>query len=86
MGKDGIALEDDAAIIGRLGPHWLAGYGIGARLEFLMIPVIFGVGGALIAMVGVNVGAGRRRRDLAVARGGVPWTADPSTSRTTRRS
>lgn len=57
------------AIIGRLGTHWLAGYGIGARLELLMIPVIFGVGGALIAMVGVNVGAGRRRRAIRVA-----WT------------
>ncbi|MEQ8586393.1 MAG: MATE family efflux transporter [Thalassobaculaceae bacterium] len=57
------------AIIGRLGTHWLAGYGIGARLEFLMIPVIFGVGGALIAMVGVNVGAGRRRRAIRIA-----WT------------
>ena len=57
------------AIIGRLGTHWLAGYGIGARLELLMIPVIFGVGGALIAMVGVNVGAGRRRRAIRIA-----WT------------
>jgi Na+-driven multidrug efflux pump len=34
-----------------------------------MIPVIFGVGGALIAMVGVNVGAGRRQRAIRVA-----WT------------
>ena len=57
------------AIIGRLGTHWLAGYGIGARLELLMIPVIFGVGGALIAMVGVNVGAGRRQRAIRIA-----WT------------
>lgn len=55
------------AIIGRLGTHWLAGYGIGARLEFLMIPVIFGVGASLIAMVGVNVGAGRRARAIRIA-------------------
>lgn len=55
------------AIIGRLGTHWLAGYGIGARLEFLMIPVIFGVGGALIPMVGVNAGAGRRARAIRIA-------------------
>jgi len=57
------------AIIGRLGTHWLAGYGIGVRLEFLMIPIIFGVGGALIAMVGVNAGAGRRERAIRIA-----WT------------
>jgi putative MATE family efflux protein len=55
------------AIVGRLGPAALAGYGIGARLEFMMIPLIFGTGSALIAMVGANVGAGRRDRAIAVA-------------------
>jgi Na+-driven multidrug efflux pump len=49
----------------------LAGYGIGVRLEFLMIPIIFGIGGALIPMVGVNVGAGRRERALRIAWAGV---------------
>ncbi|NQW08766.1 MAG: MATE family efflux transporter [Alphaproteobacteria bacterium] len=57
------------AIVGRLGIEWLAGYGIGARLEFLVIPIIFGIGGALIAMTGANVGAGRRQRAVRVA-----WT------------
>ena len=59
------------AIVGRLGVHWLAGYGIGVRLEFLMIPIIFGIGGALIPMVGVNVGAGRRERAIRIAWAGV---------------
>lgn len=59
------------AIVGRLGVHWLAGYGIGVRLEFLMIPIIFGIGGALIPMVGVNVGAGRRDRAIRIAWTGV---------------
>lgn len=59
------------AIVGRLGVHWLAGYGIGVRLEFLMIPIIFGVGGALIPMVGVNVGAGQRPRAVRIAWTGV---------------
>lgn len=54
-------------LVGQLGPVWLAGYGVGARLEFLMIPVIFGIGAALIAMVGANRGAGQRDRAAEVA-------------------
>jgi len=55
------------AIVGRLGTEWLAGYGIGVRLEFLMIPVIFGIGSALIAIVGAHVGAGERAKAIAIA-------------------
>jgi len=55
------------ALVGRLGPQWLAGYGIGARLEFLLIPVIFGIGASLIAMVGANAGAGQRDRAISIA-------------------
>ncbi len=36
------------ALFARLGLHWLAGYGLSVRLELLMVPVIFGIGGALI--------------------------------------
>lgn len=54
-------------LVGQLGPVWLAGYGIGARLEFLMIPVIFGIGAALIAMVGANRGAGQADRAAGIA-------------------
>lgn len=54
------------AMVGRLGPTYLAGYGIGARLEFLMIPIIFGIGSALIAMVGANAGAGQRERAVGI--------------------
>jgi len=55
------------ALMGRLGPEWLAGYGIGARLEFLLVPVIFGIGASLIAMVGANAGAGQRARAIGIA-------------------
>ncbi|WP_319824067.1 MATE family efflux transporter [Thalassovita sp.] len=55
--------------VGRHGAAALAGYGLGARLEFLMIPIVFGIGAAMTAMVGANIGAGNRRRALAVA-----WT------------
>ena len=55
--------------VGRHGQAALAGYGLGARLEFLMIPVVFGIGSAMTAMVGANIGAGHHRRALAIA-----WT------------
>jgi Na+-driven multidrug efflux pump len=42
----------------------VAAYGISARLEFLMVPLAFGVGSALTALVGRAVGAG----DWATAR------------------
>jgi MATE family, multidrug efflux pump len=56
-------------IVGQFGTLALAGYGIGARLEYLQIPLVFGMGAALVAMVGTNVGAGRARRAERVA-----WT------------
>ncbi|MBV8156323.1 MAG: hypothetical protein JO278_01635, partial [Dyella sp.] len=40
------------------GTTTVAAYGISARLEFLMIPLAFGVGSALTALVGRSVGAG----------------------------
>lgn len=52
------------------GAEALAGYGIGARLEFLLVPVAFGVGVAAVPMVGMAVGA----NDIARARQ-VAWTA-----------
>jgi putative MATE family efflux protein len=55
------------AIVGRFGTTALAGYGLGARLEYLQIPIVFGFGSALVAMVGTNVGAGRRARAERVA-------------------
>lgn len=46
-----------AQIAGR-GMAAVAAYGVAARLEFLMIPLAFGVGSALTALVGRAVGAG----------------------------
>ncbi len=40
------------------GPAAVAAYGVSARLEFLMIPLAFGVGSALTALVGRAVGGG----------------------------
>jgi putative MATE family efflux protein len=50
------------AIVSRFGESALAGYGIGSRIEFLMIPLVFGLGAAMTAMVGTNVGAGNIER------------------------
>jgi putative MATE family efflux protein len=56
-------------LVGPFGTAALAGYGMGARLEYLQIPLVFGMGSALVAMVGTNVGAGQRARAERVA-----WT------------
>ena len=56
-------------VAARMGTEALAGYGIGVRLELLMIPVIFGFGSATIAMSGKAVGAGDRSRAIRVG-----WT------------
>ena len=49
------------------GPDALAGYGTGARLEYLLIPLVFGLGAPLVALVGTNIGAGHRARALRIA-------------------
>jgi len=50
------------AFIARLGVDVLAGYGIGSRLEFLIIPMVFGFGAASTALVGVHFGANEIQR------------------------
>lgn len=57
-------------LVARLGLLPLAGYGIGQRLEFLLIPIAFGIGVASVPMVGMAVGAGNIARARRVA-----WTA-----------
>src|SRR4029079_15527728 len=55
------------ALAGMVGPAAVAGYGTGARLEYLLIPLVFGLGAPVAAMVGTSIGAGRRDRALRVA-------------------
>jgi putative MATE family efflux protein len=57
------------ALVGPFGSVALAGYGMGVRLEYLQIPIVFGFGSALVTMVGTNVGAGHHERARRVA-----WT------------
>lgn len=56
-------------LVSAFGTEALAGYGIGARLEFLLIPIAFGIGVACVPMVGMAIGAG----DVVRARN-VAWT------------
>jgi Na+-driven multidrug efflux pump len=49
------------------GPDAVAGYGTGTRLEYLLIPLVFGLGGPLVALVGTNIGAGQGARALRIA-------------------
>lgn len=56
--------------IARFGPEALAGYGIGARLEFLLVPITFAIGVSSVPMVGMAMGAGNAIRARRVA-----WTA-----------
>jgi putative MATE family efflux protein len=49
------------------GPDGVAGYGTGSRLEYLLIPLVFGLGAPLVAIVGTNMGAGQHQRALRAA-------------------
>jgi Na+-driven multidrug efflux pump len=55
------------SLVGPFGTFALAGYGMGVRLEYLQIPLVFGFGSALVTMVGTNVGAGHGARAERVA-------------------
>jgi putative MATE family efflux protein len=49
------------------GSDAVAGFGTGARLEYLLVPLVFGLGAPLVALVGTNIGAGQRERALRIA-------------------
>ena len=55
------------ALVGSAGAAAIAGYGTGVRLEYLLIPLVFGFGSPLVAIVGTCIGAGDRARALRAA-------------------
>ena len=59
-----VAIGFATAMVGRYGTAAIAGYGTASRLEYLLVPLIFGLGGPLVAMVGTCIGAGQRERAL----------------------
>jgi putative MATE family efflux protein len=56
-------------IASHLGREVAIGYAMGARLEYILIPLGFGFGAAISAMVGTNWGAKQYRRACAIG-----WT------------
>ncbi|WP_406856674.1 MATE family efflux transporter [Alsobacter sp. KACC 23698] len=59
-----------ALVAAHAGVQAVAGFGTGVRLEYLLIPLIFGIGAPMVAMVGTNIGAGDRARALHIAMAG----------------
>jgi putative MATE family efflux protein len=57
-------------MLAQFGTEILAGYGIGARLEFMLTSIAFAVGIASVPMVGMAIGARRVARARRIA-----WTA-----------
>jgi putative MATE family efflux protein len=64
-------------ILAGFGTVTLAGYGMGSRLEFLLVPIAFAFGVASVPMVGMAVGAGMIERARNVA-----WTAGAASALT----
>jgi putative MATE family efflux protein len=59
-------------LVAGYGTEALAGYGIGVRLEFVLVPVAFAIGIAAVPVVGTAIGAGdvaRARRAAWIAGG-----------------
>lgn len=57
-------------VVGSFGTTALAGYGLAARLDYLLVPLLFGLGSAAVTLVATNIGAGRVDRARRIA-----WTA-----------
>lgn len=54
-------------VAGNLGKQTAIAYGMGARLEYILIPLAFGFGTAIVTMVGTNWGAKQYRRALQIS-------------------
>lgn len=79
LGVGGIAIVNNVnsnlsvvaatALVAPFGVPALAGFGLGIRLEYLQVPLVFGFGTGMVAMIGMNVGAGQLARARRIA-----WT------------
>ena len=61
--------------VGAYGVAAVAGYATGARLEFLLPSLSYGIGGPVGILVGTNIGAGNIRRAVQAAWIGVAFAA-----------
>lgn len=66
-----------ALVAGASGIAAVAGYGTGVRLEYLLVPLVFGIGAPLISLIATNIGAGQvaRARRIALAGAGLAFVA-----------
>jgi putative MATE family efflux protein len=55
-------------LVGRFGTTGLAAFGLGSRFEFVLIPVVFGLGTAVVTLVGAAMGAQNLARAKAVTK------------------
>src|SRR6185312_13058044 len=56
-----------SGLAGRLGRDTAIAYAMGARLEYIIIPLGFGIGTGIVALVGTNLGAKQYARARAIA-------------------
>jgi putative MATE family efflux protein len=56
-------------MVGRFGADAVAGYGVASRLDYILIPLTFGLGTAGLTMVGISIGHGDYARARRIA-----WT------------
>jgi putative MATE family efflux protein len=73
LSNSSIALS--TAYMATFGSVAVAAYGIAARLEYILVPIAFGFGGALTAMVATNLGAQQavRAKRITWAGSGLVW-------------
>ena len=70
-GSTNLTLAILTGFVAMHGVAAVAGYGAGSRLEFLLVPLSYGIGGPVGILVGTNLGAGNITRALRVIRVGI---------------
>lgn len=57
-------------LVSAFGTAALAGFGLATRLDYILVPLLFGLGSAAVTLVATNLGAGQVERARRIA-----WTA-----------
>lgn len=72
---NGLIASTTAIVGAHAGTQALAGYATAARLEYLLIPITFGLGAPMVALVAANMGAGNlpRARGIALVGGAMAF-------------
>lgn len=64
-----VTIATATGLVGAYGPEAVAGFGTGVRVEYLLVPLVFGLGAPISAIVGTSIGAKSYSRALRAA-----WT------------